>query len=437
MNDPTLHFSRRKFIRLCGGTIAALTLGQWPSAEAAQQRAAEAPLRQKQHVAHNLRGGLDIQYVRQLITRDPAVSRTIMWQADELLGSVRVEYRLPNAARSLQTEASYDFFTGADRSFYIYSSTLTNLTPDTAYEYRILCGSYGTDWFPLRSAGRSTCRGLLFPDSQCIDYNCWRKIALLAATRNPDAELFINMGDLVDNGQAQDQWRAWFDGVNGICEHLPLVPLMGNHEAYSLDWEYCLPRDYLHEFTLPNNGSSRFAEYYFSFDFGPVHFTVLNTQFEELDGLRPGLLDEEIPWLRQDVRSSSKPWKVILMHRDIFTYSDQPDGPDIGNIFMPIFDELKIDLVLSAHLHTYRNRGHIYNHQPADHGPVYIVTGVAGDIRYPDIWINPTFDKVVAPQPETDNYITFEASPRQFDLRCFLPNGDEIDHLQLQKQVKK
>ena len=46
-----------------------------------------------------------------------------------------------------------------------------------------------------------------------------------------EARFFINMGDIVDNGEDHTQWQAWFNGVEGIMDRLPFVPLMGNHET--------------------------------------------------------------------------------------------------------------------------------------------------------------------------------------------------------------
>ena len=40
---------------------------------------------------------------------------------------------------------------------------------------------------------------------------------------------------------------------------------------------------------------------------------------------------------------------------------------------MPIFDEFNVDLVLSAHLHSYRNRGHVRNFDRDASGPLYIL----------------------------------------------------------------
>ena len=108
---------------------------------------------------------------------------------------------------------------------------------------------------------------------------------------------------------------------------------------------------------------------------------------------------------------------------------------DIGELFMPLFDELGIDIVFTAHLHTYRDRGHLYNLRPSPdgRGPLYILTGVAGNVRYPGLWIDHAYDKYVAPQPETDNYLTLDASPDTLTVRCYLPDGQQLDEAVVRK----
>jgi hypothetical protein len=100
---------------------------------------------------------------------------------------------------------------------------------------------------------------------------------------------------------------------------------------------------------------------------------------------------------------------------------------------MPLFDDLGVDAVLSAHLHTYRNRGHIKDFQRDPAGPLYILTGVAGNVRYPGLWIDHALDEKTAPQPETDNYLTMEASKDALRFQCFLPDGSVIDDVTIRK----
>ena len=127
------------------------------------------------------------------------------------------------------------------------------------------------------------------------------------------------------------------------------------------------------------------------------------------------------------------------MHKDVIAYHEGAYNPELGGIneigdaFMDIFDEFNIDLVLTAHEHSYRNRGHIRGRKPGDSGPYYVMCGLAGDQRYPNLWRDPVFDKVLAPQPETDNYIVLTCSAEELRLECYLPSGEKIDETILRK----
>lgn len=166
---------------------------------------------------------------------------------------------------------------------------------------------------------------------------------------------------------------------------------------------------------------------------------MLDTQTDEAADFHQGLLETQQAWFREDIKKSTKPWNIVLMHKDPLQYRitrnpDRKEGfSDEGRAWMPLFDEAGIDIVFSAHLHTYRNRGHIKNFKRSDDGPLYILTGVAGNVRYPGLWVDHALDKVIAPQPETDNYLTLTVSKDKADIACYLPDGTEIDHETLKK----
>ena len=93
----------------------------------------------------------------------------------------------------------------------------------------------------------------------------------------------MNMGDLVDNGQDASQWRAWFNSVSVFSDAVPLAPVIGNHEAYNMEWKEYLPASYTHLFNVPQNGLAKYPNQFYSFDYGPVHFVVLDTNFPEME----------------------------------------------------------------------------------------------------------------------------------------------------------
>ena len=381
---------------------------------------------------------LEINHLRQIITNYASTSRCIMWQSDDILRNPAIEIKA-NGSEDTYTFAALDCtFTDDEHINNQYSAKIDKLQPNVEYQYRVVDGEHCSAWHTLKTTEAKHFKALIFPDSQSADYEVWAKVAKPAYSRNEDAEFFVNVGDIVDNGEDWTQWRAWFNGADTFLDKIPFVPVMGNHECYNRKWQTRLPEAYLNYFEVPSNGSEKFERRYYSFDYGDVHFAVLDSQWDELNTVKEGLGDELIheqqEWLRRDMSSTAKRWKIVFIHKDVLQYRihgrpERLEGfSDIGNLFMPIFDELKINIVFTAHLHTYRNRGHIYKFEHNPQGPLYILTGLSGDVRYPGLWIDHALDIASAPQPETDNYLTLEVDENQIDVRCFLPDGKEIDH---------
>lgn len=439
MRSDFMSYTRRHFLKICGKIMAVLGLG---SIYAPFPEASAAPPPEGEHAPQVYRYYLEARHLRQIITQDPATSRTIMWQLESLPSFLRVEYRALKSPTAHWQDASYKYVQIEDEDYFIFTARLTELQPESIYEYRIVAERSATPWHTIKTPGKGKFQAIIVCDSQCgTSYADWKSTIHSAAARHPEAGFIADIGDIVDNGQSSWHWREWYGGIKDILPSTIFVPVMGNHECYDLKWQMCLPTGYLAQFTQPGNGSLRFPGYYYSYVYGPVHFLVLNTQFEELDGLRPGLLAEQLRWLRDETEKSRSPWKVVLMHKDILaygwnSYTKSYGGIDIiGHDFMDTFDELGIDLVLSGHMHTYRNRGHIYRGKSSDRGPVYVLCGLSGNAHY-DVPDEPDFDKVKAPQPETDNYLTLDADEKELRLRCYLPNGTLIDDMRLTKQTK-
>ena len=144
-------------------------------------------------------------------------------------------------------------------------------------------------------------------------------------------------------------------------------------------------------------------------------------------------------WLREDLKNTKKIWKIAFIHKDVLQYriNGRPERlegfSDVGENFMPEFENLNFDAVFTAHLHTYRNRGRLKNFRADDTGPLYILTGLSGDVRYSNLWINHALDKVIAPQPEIDNFLTLEVDDKNLLVKSFLHDGTQFDETLLTK----
>lgn len=383
-----------------------------------------------------------ITHIRQLVAEDNKTARTIMWEG-KVKQPYTLEYRKQGSRDSRSVQAADSSFTDKD-SVIQYTARLDSLAPGSTYEYRINTAKNKGQWHKLHTEAGAGFTALIFPDSQSADYNGWQQLARTAYQRHPDSAFYVNMGDLVDNGQDASQWRAWFNSVSVFSDALPLAPVIGNHEAYSLEWKECLPASYTHLFNVPQNGLAKYPNQFYSFDYGPVHFVVLDTNFPEMKNFQPALLADELPWLEKDLAASRAKWKVVLMHRDIFLYGFGPESGreqtqthflDFSYQLLPVFEKYKVDAVLTAHLHTYRRRVPLQNFAPAPQGAgiTYILTGVAGDVRYPKLWGDFAWDAATAPKPETANYMTLRANEQSLEFKAFLPDGRQFDEVKLTK----
>ena len=165
-------------------------------------------------------------------------------------------------------------------------------------------------------------------------------------------EFLIHTGDLVNQG-TEAQWQEFKETMAGFA--LPFYPVPGNHDG--LDGEL--------DGFLAYSGAP--APHY-SFDQGPVHFTLA-------DSHHGGITAAEQTWLREDLSVTGQPIKMVFLHHPPF----DPDGTDhimaFGNEpFMALMVEQDVDYVFAGHIHAFA--------QEERDGVLYTITGGAGAPLY-------------------------------------------------------
>ncbi|WP_447642142.1 MULTISPECIES: metallophosphoesterase family protein [Chitinophagaceae] len=156
---------------------------------------------------------------------------------------------------------------------------------------------------------------------------------------------------------------------------------------------------------------------YFSFVQGPVHFTFLDTGEDKEDGHREygGLVAfdpyrvRQAEWFGKVIKEHAfrkSPFRVVFMHIPPFHSGDWHGTMHCRQLFDPLFNEGKVDLVVCGHTH-------VYGIHPAD-----------GNHRYPIVIGG-------GPLQGKRTIITMNADRQQLLLNMFGDDGSKVGELKI------
>ena len=251
---------------------------------------------------------------------------------------------------------------------------LTDLTPNTTYYYSIgssssVLGS-GTSYFfktPPTTGSRNPTRIWVIGDSGTANsdaeavYDAYRTLTGTAYT-----DLWLMLGDNAYNtGTDTEYQQAVFDLYPELLKQTVVWPTIGNHDGTTADSE-SESGPYYDIFTLPrqaeSGGLASGTEAYYAFDYGNVHFVVLDSY--ETDRSETGAM---MQWLRSDLQNTNADWIIAFWHHPPYSKgshdSDSDDRmTDMRSIALPILEGYGVDLVLTGHSHAYERSKFLDGH---------------------------------------------------------------------------
>jgi calcineurin-like phosphoesterase family protein/purple acid phosphatase-like protein len=287
--------------------------------------------------------------------------------------------------------------TGIGYDYYQFEAHVTGLSADMTYTYQpFVSGSEvtpGTATFKTAPAsGTGDVTFVVFGDSGTGSV-AQRQLA--SVIQNDTFDLALHVGDIVYGTAATNSEATWpiyqdyFFNIYNWLPGKPFVPTEGNHDSRPTNGN---GRAYLDLFVLPENGATpttpAHAERHYSFDYGPVHFIVLDTEFTFQDTTRRA---EQLAWAEADLAATPQPWKIAMFHRPPYS-SGTEHGSDlvVRSAFGPLFERYHVDLALSGHDHDYeRSIPMRVSTEPSDGYVTYVVTGGGGAGLYTVITGNP------------------------------------------------
>jgi hypothetical protein len=405
-------------------------------------------------------------------TETPETSQSVSWLAGDSSHETGQLQIRPAAGGDVRTIDAYAAGAVNGNPRQHFSTTVTGLTPATAYSYRVGFEGAWSDWreFTTADPAASEFQFVYYGDAQIGLDSTWPSVVAQAEATAPDSIGSVHAGDLIDTASNETQWVNWFKGMETSAATTNIMAAPGNHE-YSGDKTLS---SWKANFEYPHNnpstdtigaladlavGDTDVARQYAAFFEHWTRFATETVYFTDYQGMRfitvnatrdttfltpdqlPACASAECPstrigdlwaqfqaaWLDHVLEESPSKWNVVTFHQPVYSTSAGRDEPILRKYWVPVFQEHDIDLVMMGHDHTYA-RG--YNNDDRTEaagvtdGPVYIVSN-SGAKHYEletderNVWTNNNATQVLRGAGVT-TYQVIDVSKNRLVYRSYL-----------------
>lgn len=331
----------------------------------------------------------------------------VLWQTDETPVSASVEW-WETPAESFSSGPRIESGSGANEHQFSY--TITALTPETRYYYRVAVdseeatGSFLTA--PSDESAAVTIYG--YGDSRqqpsIHDRVVQQLLADVATDPMSKQTIALHTGDLVDNGNFEDHWDAHHfnrsnPNVLEFMSRMALLPCWGNHEGTG---------ELLQKY-FPYSNQNRNG-YYYSFDYGPVHVTVVDQHID----FSPGSI--QYNWLEDDLAGTQALWKFVVLHVPPYSSGGRHPNDWYTQAYLsPLFEKYAVAIVMSGHNHYYAR---------CDVNGVQYITSGGGGVELSDPEPGYPF---VAIAEKTYHFIRYDIFHNQMIVAAIRDDGSLIE----------
>lgn len=169
---------------------------------------------------------------------------------------------------------------------------------------------------------------------------------------NNKASFVLSSGDQIQSTKKKSPKKAaWGSEIEysgylspDVLKNLPVATTVGNHDADNANYTYHFNTANASE--LGSNGKVG-GDYWFKHD--NALFIMLNTQDTNVE--------EHRQFIEQTVAANKDcKWRIVTLHQDIYGSAEHSNEPEITNLryqLASIFEDNKVDVVLTGHDHAY------------------------------------------------------------------------------------
>jgi hypothetical protein len=258
---------------------------------------------------------------------------TILWQR-AATESCTIEWGL-DANYNLGSTVTAEY--GIDHQ---HKHTITGLTPGTKYFWNVV--GIGSGSFTAAPADSATSvKFLAYGDTRTYPADQNDVLAQMINTYTADPAfqtLSLHSADWV-NSDAESDWNTqWFDpaypNLVEFRKNVPINGCRGNHEGSGSIFSKYYPYPHVNGF-------------YWSFDYGPAHVTVVDQYTDYSVG------SEQYNWLENDLATTTKKWKIVLFHEPAWSAGGHGNNIDTQTRIQPLLEQYNVRLVFCGHNHYY------------------------------------------------------------------------------------
>jgi 3',5'-cyclic AMP phosphodiesterase CpdA len=294
---------------------------------------------------------------------DPATTQAVTWRTDTSVPRARAEIDVAaENGRDLkprEVPAQTETLVSDLGEAHYHSVRFTDLQPDTLYAYRVGDGANWSEWLHFQTASREPrpFTFVYFGDAQVDIKAHWSRVFREAFRDAPRAAFTLHAGDLVNHANRDAEWGEWLGAPGWVDGTIPVIATPGNHEYESegtgpaSERRRVLSRHWRPQFAFPEQGAPEgLEETCYSIDYQGARIISLDSNRGQA---------EQVAWLRTVLKTNPQRWTILTFHHPIFSPARERDNPELRAAWKPVFDEFKVDLVLTGHDHSYARTGDV------------------------------------------------------------------------------
>lgn len=319
--------------------------------------------------------GVEISRIHCTVYGDTSTQRGLSWYTNVETDTVVKVYTLLGLV-DVTDEVTIKTESKEWDGYYMHKAYLSGLEAGTTYTYKI---GDGTNWETGRFTTDDGNNIVNFVVGSDVQASSLENFEVGQATLNaafdmmPMADFYAVLGDFT-NDSTNEEWDYYADAMDDINATQTIVPIAGNHDSPSNWFNNMFALDTT-ESVVTNNGVN------YSFDYGNVHFAVVNTN----DNI--AISNAQLTWLENDMNSTDADWKVVFMHKSPYSLGKDIKWPDacyLQESLAAVCDRTNVDLVMSGHDHMYLRTKPLNDNKVVDQkdGTTYILAGTSGSKRY-------------------------------------------------------